>query len=181
MLALLLAEVLWVLAYAALPTFFVLYAQDVLGLETAVAAIGLAGFGLVTAAFTVASGRIRDPDQLGPALFLGVALMGSGLLAVSLTTDLELVAPGLIAAAAGFGIVSTTGFPVLASIIPRGEAGGYTALFFSVRAIASAIALSAAGGLIAPDRELPRGLRARRNRSGRCAYPSHTLRWRPGR
>jgi MFS family permease len=147
--ALLLAEVLWVLAYAALPTFFVLYARHVLGLETAVAAIGLAGFGLVTAAFTVASGRIRDPEQLGPALFLGVALMGSGLLAVSLTTDLELVAPGLIAAAAGFGIVSTTGFPVLASIIPPGEAGGYTALFFSVRAIASAVALPAAGGLIA--------------------------------
>ena len=147
--ALLVAEVLWVLAYAALPTFFVLYARHVLGLETAVAALGLAGFGLVTAAFTLAAGRIRNPEQLGPALFLGVALMGSGLLAVSLTTDLELIAPALIAAAAGFGIVSTTGFPVLASIIPPGEAGGYTALFFSVRAIASAIALPTAGGLIA--------------------------------
>jgi membrane-associated phospholipid phosphatase len=70
------------------------------------------------------------------------------LLAVSLTTDLELVAPALVAAAAGFGIVSTTGFPVLASIIPPGEAGGYTALFFSVRAIAAAIALPTAGVLI---------------------------------
>ncbi len=147
--ALLVAEILWVLAYAALPTFFVLYARHVLGLETAVAALGLAGFGLVTASFTLAAGRIRNPEQLGPALFLGVALMGSGLLAVPLTTDLELVAPALIAAAAGFGIVSTTGFPVLASIIPPGEAGGYTALFFSVRAIASAIALPTAGGLIA--------------------------------
>ncbi len=147
--ALLLAEILWVLAYAALPTFFVLYAESVLGLETAVAAVGLAAFGLVTAASTVASGRIRNPEQLGPALFLGVALMGAGLLAVSLTTSLELVAPGLIAAAAGFGIVSTTGFPVLASVIPAGEAGGYSALFFSVRAIASAIALPTAGVLIA--------------------------------
>jgi MFS family permease len=147
--ALLAAEVLWVLAYAALPTFFVLYAEHVLGLETVVAALGLAGFGLVTAAFTLASGRIRNPDQLGPALFLGVALMGTGLLAVSLSTDIRLVAPALIAAAAGFGIVSTTGFPVLASLIPAGEAGGYTALFFSVRAIASAIALPVAGGLIA--------------------------------
>ena len=147
--ALLLAEILWVLAYAALPAFFVLYARHVLGLETAVAALGLAGFGLVTAAFTLAAGRIRNPEQLGSALFLGVALMGSGLLAVSLTTSLELVAPGLIAAAAGFGIVSTTGFPVLASIIPPGEAGGYTALFFSMRAIAAAVALPTAGGLIA--------------------------------
>jgi membrane-associated phospholipid phosphatase len=38
---------------------------------------------------------------------------------------------------------------VLASLIPSGEAGGYTALFFSVRAIASAIAVPVAGGLIA--------------------------------
>ena len=162
--ALLLAEILWVLAYAALPTFFVLYAQRVLGLETAVAAIGLAAFGLVTAAFTLVAGRIRDPEQLGPALFLGVALMGAGLLAVSLTTDLALVAPALIAAAAGFGIVSTTGFPVLASIIPPGEAGGYTALFFSVRAIASAVALPARRRPHRAHRELPRGLRAGRHR-----------------
>ena len=147
--ALLLAEILWVVAYAALPTFFVLYAEHVLGLDTAVAAVVLAAFGLVTAAFTLGAGRIDNPAQLGPALFLGVALMGTGLLAVSLTTDITLAAPGLIAAAAGFGIVSTTGFPVLASIIPAGEAGGYTALFFSVRAIASAIALPVAGGLIA--------------------------------
>ena len=147
--ALLFAEVLWVLAYAALPAFFVLYAKHVLGLETAVAALALAGFGVVTAAFTYASGRIRNPDQLGSALFLGVALMGAGLLAVPLTTSVELVAPALLAAAAGFGIVSTTGYPVLASITPAGAAGGYTALFFSVRAIASLVALPAAGGLIA--------------------------------
>jgi membrane-associated phospholipid phosphatase/predicted MFS family arabinose efflux permease len=147
--ALLAAEILWVLAYAALPTFFVLYAKHVLGLTTAVAALALAAFGLVTAAFTLASGRIRDPGQLGSALFVGVALMAAGLLAVPLTTSIELVAPALIAAGAGFGIVSTTGFPVLASITPQGEAGGYTALFFSVRAIASVIALPAAGGLIA--------------------------------
>jgi predicted MFS family arabinose efflux permease len=147
--ALLVAELLWVFAYAALPTFFILYAERVLGLDTAAAAIGLAGFGVVTAAFTVAAGRISNPDQLGVALFLGVALMGTGLLAVSLTTSLALVSPALIAAAAGFGIISTTGFPVLTSIIPTGEAGGYTALFFSVRAIGSAAALPLAGGVIA--------------------------------
>jgi membrane-associated phospholipid phosphatase len=69
--------------------------------------------------------------------------MGAGLLAVPLTTSVELVAPALIAAAAGFGIVSTTGYPVLATITPPGEAGGYTALFFGgVAALAALVPLA---------------------------------------
>jgi DHA1 family tetracycline resistance protein-like MFS transporter len=147
--SLLLAEVLWVLGYAALPAFFVLYADHVLGLTPARAALVLAGFGLVTAAAVFASGRVKRPEQLRPMLFIGVALMGGGLFAVPLSTNLLVSSPALIAAAAGFGIVSTAGFPVLASMIPPGEAGAYTALFFSVRAIASALALPLAGGLIA--------------------------------
>jgi membrane-associated phospholipid phosphatase len=147
--SLLLAEVLWVLGYAALPAFFVLYADHVLGLTPARAALVLAGFGLVTAAAVFASGRVRRPEQLRPMLFIGVALMGGGLFAVPLSTNLLVSSPALVAAAAGFGIVSTAGFPVLASMIPPGEAGAYTALFFSVRAIASALALPLAGGLIA--------------------------------
>jgi membrane-associated phospholipid phosphatase len=47
--------------------------------------------------------------------------------------------------AAGFGLVSTLGFPLFSTLIPRGEAGGYTALYFSVRSISSTIALPAAG------------------------------------
>ena len=147
--SLLLAEVLWVLGYAALPAFFVLYADHVLGLTPARAALVLAGFGLVTAAAVFASGRVKRPEQLRPMLFIGVALMGGGLFAVPLSTNLLVSSPALVAAAAGFGIVSTAGFPVLASMIPPGEAGAYTALFFSVRAIASALALPLAGGLIA--------------------------------
>ena len=147
--SLLLAEVLWVLGYAALPAFFVLYADHVLGLTPARAALVLAGFGLVTAAAVFASGRVKRPEQLRPMLFIGVALMGGGLFAVPLSTNLLASSPALVAAAAGFGIVSTAGFPVLASMIPPGEAGAYTALFFSVRAIASALALPLAGGLIA--------------------------------
>jgi membrane-associated phospholipid phosphatase/predicted MFS family arabinose efflux permease len=147
--SLLLAEVLWVLGYAALPAFFVLYADHVLGLTPARAAFVLAGFGLVTAAAVVGSGRVKRPEQLRPMLLIGVALMGGGLLAVPLSTNLLVSSPALVAAAAGFGIVSTAGFPVLASMIPPGEAGAYTALFFSVRAIASALALPLAGGLIA--------------------------------
>ena len=147
--ALLLAEWLWVMGYAALPAFFILYAEKVLDLSLARASLVLAAFGLVTAVAMFAAGRIRRPELLRPLLLAGIALMGGGLLAVPLTTNLVATAPALIAAAAGFGIVSTVGFPVLASMIPEGEAGSYTALFFSVRAIASTVALPLAGGLIA--------------------------------
>jgi membrane-associated phospholipid phosphatase/predicted MFS family arabinose efflux permease len=147
--SLLVAELLWVLGYAALPAFFVLYADHVLGLTPARASFVLAGFGLVTAAAVFGAGRLKRPEQFRPILFAGVALMGSGLVAIPLSTSLIVSAPALVAAAAGFGIVSTAGFPVLASMIPAGEAGAYTALFFSVRAIASAAALPLAGGLIA--------------------------------
>jgi MFS family permease len=147
--ALLLAEWFWVMGYAALPAFFILYAERVLGLSLARASLVLAAFGLVTGAAMFAAGRVKRPELLRPLLLTGIALMGGGLLAVPLTTNLVLTAPALIAAAAGFGIVSTVGFPVLASMIPNGEAGAYTALFFSVRAIASTVALPLAGGLIA--------------------------------
>ena len=40
-------------------------------------------------------------------------------------------------------------FPYLAAMIPAGEAGAYTALFYSVRSIGSTLALPLAGGLIA--------------------------------
>jgi MFS family permease len=147
--ALLLAEWLWVMGYAALPAFFVLYAENVLDLSLARASLVLAAFGLVTAAAMFAAGRVKRAESLRPLLLAGIALMGGGLLAVPLTTNLVATAPALIAAAAGFGLVSTLGFPVLASMIPEGEAGAYTALFFSVRAIASTVALPLAGGLIA--------------------------------
>jgi membrane-associated phospholipid phosphatase/predicted MFS family arabinose efflux permease len=147
--ALLLAEWFWVMGYAALPAFFILYAERVLGLSLARASLVLAAFGLVTGVAMFAAGRVKRPELLRPLLLAGIGLMGGGLLAVPLTTNLVLTAPALIAAAAGFGIVSTVGFPVLASMIPNGEAGAYTALFFSVRAIASTVALPLAGGLIA--------------------------------
>lgn len=146
---LLMAEVLWVMGYAALPAFFVLYAEHVLDLTPARAALVLAGFGLVTAVAVFAAGRVKRPELLRPLLITGVALMGAGLFAVPLTSNLFVVAPALVAGAAGFGIVSTTGFPYLASMIPAGEAGAYTALFFSVRSIGSTLALPLAGGLIA--------------------------------
>jgi MFS family permease len=52
-------------------------------------------------------------------------------------------------AAAGFGLVSTLGFSLFASLIPRGESGGYTALYYSLRAVASALAVPVAGLAVA--------------------------------
>jgi membrane-associated phospholipid phosphatase len=143
------AQILWVLGYAALPAFFLLFAEEELGLRPAIASLWLAGFGIVTAAAIVASGRVRRPSLQRPLLLAGVALMGAGFLGVSATTSLVAVAPALLAGAVGFGLISTLGFPLFSQLIPEGEEGGYSALYFSVRSISSAIALPAAGWLIA--------------------------------
>jgi membrane-associated phospholipid phosphatase len=147
--AFLLAQVLWVLGYAALPAFFLLYAEDVLGLEAAAASLFLAGFGLVTGAAVLAAGRVRNQSRLRPLLLFGIVLMGGGFLLVSLVAELILVGAALVLVAVGFGLISTMGFPLFSALIPEGEAGGYTALFFSVRSISSTIALPTAGWLIA--------------------------------
>jgi membrane-associated phospholipid phosphatase/predicted MFS family arabinose efflux permease len=141
----LLAQVLWVLGYAALPAFFLLYAEDVLGLGAAVASLLLALFGIATGVAILAAGRVRDPNLHRPLLLLGVALLGAGFLGVAASTSLPTVGAALIAAAAGFGLVSTLGFPLFSELIPDGESGSYTALYFSVRSISSAVALPAAG------------------------------------
>ena len=139
------AQILWVLGYAALPVFFLLYAEEVLDLTPAVASLWLAAFGLSTGATIAAAGRVRNPALYRPLLLVGVALMGSGFLAVSASADLVFVGAAMLAAGVGFGLVSTVGFPLYASLIPEGEAGGYTALYFSVRSISTTIALPAAG------------------------------------
>jgi membrane-associated phospholipid phosphatase len=145
----LVAQVLWVFGYAALPAFFVLYAKEELSLGPAVASLWLAGFGLATAAAIVAGGRVRTPALQRPLLILGVALLGGGFLGVAASADLLLVAPALLAAAIGFGLISTLGFPLFSTLIPSGEEGGYSALYFSVRAIGSTLALPVAGWTVA--------------------------------
>jgi len=148
-LPLLVAEILWVLGYAALPAFFILFADGELGLSPAAASLWLVGFGVATAAAMVAAGRVRDPDWWAPLLRLGVLLTGFAFLAVGFGSNLVGIGAALLGAAVGFGIISALGFPLFSALIPAGEAGGYTALFFSARSIASAIALPAAGWAIA--------------------------------
>jgi MFS family permease len=147
--AFLVAQVLWVVGYAALPAFFLLYAEDVLSLEPGVASLLLAGFGLATGAAILGAGRVRRPALHRPLLVLGVVLLGGGFLGVAASTSLPVVGVALVVGATGFGLVSTLGFPLFATLIPGGEAGGYTALYFSARAIASTIALPAAGWTVA--------------------------------
>ncbi len=143
--ALLAAEVLWVSGYAALPIFFLLYAREVLGLGPSLASLWLAAFALGAGTAMIAAGYVRNPRRHKPFLALGVALMGVGFLAAGATTSLVWVSVACGSAAAGFGLISTLGFSLFAALIPEGEAGGYTALYYSLRAVASAVAVPLAG------------------------------------
>jgi MFS family permease len=146
---LLAAEVLWVMGYAALPVFFILYARHVLGLDAGPASLWLAAFAAGAGAVMAAAGFVRRPSLHKPFLALGVALMGVGFLAAGMVTSLVWVSLACGSAAAGFGLVSTLGFSLFAAVIPRGEAGSYTALYYSLRAAASALAVPVAGLAIA--------------------------------
>jgi membrane-associated phospholipid phosphatase len=145
----LLAQGLWVLGYAALPAFFVLYAERVLDLRPAIAGALLVAFGVVCGVTMLVAGVVARPERHLRLLGAGVVLLGGGLLAMTPADSAVEAAPGLAAAAVGFGLLSTIGFPVLTRFIPEGEAGAYTAVYFSVRAVAGAIALPAAGWTIA--------------------------------
>ena len=137
------------IGYAALPVFFVLYAQRVLGLDALRASLWLAAFAVAAGAVMAAASFLRRPRLHKPFLGLGVALMGAGFLAASAFTSLMWVSVACASAAVGFGLVSTLGFSLFAALIPRGQAGGYTALYYSLRAAASAVAVPVAGLTIA--------------------------------
>ena len=51
-------------------------------------------------------------------------------------------------AAVGAGLVTALGFPYFARFVPQAEAGSYSGLYFSVRAIAATVAVPLAGVLI---------------------------------
>jgi predicted MFS family arabinose efflux permease len=147
--ALLAAEVLWVMGYAALPVFFILYAHRVLDLDAGPASLWLAAFAVGAGAVMAGASFVRRPRLHKPFLAVGVVLMGAGFLAAGALTSLLWVSLACASAAAGFGLISTLGFSLFAALIPRGEAGGYTALYYSLRAAASALAVPVAGLTIA--------------------------------
>jgi membrane-associated phospholipid phosphatase/predicted MFS family arabinose efflux permease len=140
----LLAQTLWVFAYAALPAFFVLYAEKELDLGLGAAGALPLTFGLLVAAGMVAGGKVRS-EQVHPTLILGASLLGVGLVLTTLTTNVALVAVLLAPAALGAGLLTALGFPYFARFVPPGEAGGYSGVFFAARGVASAVALPLAG------------------------------------
>jgi membrane-associated phospholipid phosphatase/MFS family permease len=140
----LLAQVLWVFAYAALPSFFVLYAEHSLDLGVGIAGALPLGFGLLTAVGMVAAGRAK-PERVRPLLVAGAGLLGGGLLAAAPAGNLAAATPGFAAAAVGAGLLTALGFPYFARFVPDGEAGRYSGLFFAGRAVAAAAALPLAG------------------------------------
>jgi membrane-associated phospholipid phosphatase/MFS family permease len=140
----LVAQTLWVFGYAALPAFFVLYAERSLGLGVGAAGALPLGFGALTAVGIVLAGR-ASAERVHGLLVTGAALLGGGLLAAAPATSLAAAAPGFAVAAVGAGIVTALGFPYFARFVPEGQAGRYSGVFFAGRSLASAAALPLAG------------------------------------
>jgi membrane-associated phospholipid phosphatase len=143
----LLAQVLWVFAYAPLPVFFILYAEDTLGMSVGTASILPAGFGVLTGLAVVAAGR-ATPERVFGLLVAGVALEGVGLGGAALSGSLAGAVVPFALAAVGLGLVTTLGFVYFARFVPEGKAGGYSGAYFATRAVAGAAALPLAGVLV---------------------------------
>ena len=140
------AQVLWVMAYAALPTFLILYADDQLGLATAPASALVVAFGALTGVGTLVAGRLRG-DAVQRGLMLGVAMLGVGGLAVVPADSLATAAVPFGVVAFGAGLATALGYPYFTRFVGRQQAGRAAGVFFSVRSIGSAVALPLAGGV----------------------------------
>jgi membrane-associated phospholipid phosphatase/MFS family permease len=140
----LLAQTLWVFAYAALPAFFVLYASHDLGLSIGVGGILPLAFGVFVAVGMLLGAR-TERERVRSMLLISAALLGSGLLVSAMTVELGFVAAGLAPAALGAGLLTSLGFPYFARFVPEGEAGAYSGVFFAARGVAAAVALPLAG------------------------------------
>jgi membrane-associated phospholipid phosphatase/MFS family permease len=140
----LLAQTLWVFAYAALPSFFVLYAEKELELGVGIAGGLPLAFGLFIAAGMAGAAKVR-PERVHGTLLAGAGLLGAGLLLAGFTDRLPVTGFSLAAAALGAGLLTALGFPYFARFVPDGEAGSYSGVFFAGRGLASAAALPLAG------------------------------------
>lgn len=140
----LVAQTMWVFGYAALPAFFVLYAEHTLGLGVGAAGALPLAFGALTAMGMVLAGR-APAERVHTLLVGGAALLGTGLLAAAPATSIAAAALPFAAAALGAGLVTALGFPYFARFVPDGQAGRYSGVFFAGRAVAAAAALPLAG------------------------------------
>lgn len=144
---LLLAQGLWVGAYVGLTPFFALYAKDVLGMSTGAAGGLLAAFGLLTGAGMLLAAR-TPPALVRRTLAVGAAALGGGLSIAATGSTLAAVAGPFAVAALGAGVATSLGFVYFSRFIPAGETGRYSGAFLSVRALAAAAALPAAGLIV---------------------------------
>jgi membrane-associated phospholipid phosphatase/MFS family permease len=140
----LVAQALWVFAYAALPAFFVLYAEEELDIGIGVAGALPLAFGGFVAVGMVLAGRVGS-ERVHGMLLSGAALLGAGLVLAGLTGRLAIVGVALAAAALGAGLLTALGFPYFARFVPEGEAGSYSGVFFGGRGVSAAVALPLAG------------------------------------
>ena len=123
----LLAQILWVLGYAALPAFFLLYAEEELGLG--------AGRRLALArrlrarhrdAAIVAAGRVKNPALHRPLLLVGIVLLGGGFLGVAASTSLRPRRRGPGRGRRGLRTRLDPRLPALLVADPRGRGGAAT-------------------------------------------------------
>lgn len=142
------AQTLWVLAYVALPTFFILYAEEVLGVGPPTSSLALGGVALLAGAGMLVAGRL-DAKHVRPAVIGGALALGGGLLVAAPFDELAVVVGPFCVAAFGFGLVNALGFPYFSRFLDDEAAGRLSGVYFSVRAIAAAVALPLAGGLAA--------------------------------
>jgi dolichol-phosphate mannosyltransferase len=140
----LVAQALWVFGYAALPAFFVLYAEHSLGLSVGAAGALPLAFGALTAVGIVLAGR-APAERVHGLLVTGALLLGGGLLAAAPAASVGPAALPFAVAAVGAGLVTALGFPYFARFVPEGQAGRYSGVFFAGRSLASAAALPLAG------------------------------------
>lgn len=138
-------EALWVFGYAAIPAFFLLYAQEVLGIGPAAASAALLFFGGIVAASTILTGGSKDLGHRRTIAIVASLGLAGGLTWMSFAGSVLVVAPGLVVAAAGFGAISALGFPLFAAFARPEEGARQTAVYFSIRSAAAALALPTAG------------------------------------
>lgn len=142
------AQTLWVLAYVALPTFFILYAEEVLGVGPPTSSFALGGVALLAGAGMLVAGKL-DAKHVRPAVIGGALALGGGLLVAAPFDELGIVVGPFCVAAFGFGLVNALGFPYFSRFLDDEAAGRLSGVYFSARAIAAAVALPLAGGLAA--------------------------------
>lgn len=143
----LLAQVLWVTAYVAVPTFFVIAMREAFDASPLRSALGIAAVGLLSGGALLVAGR-TPPRHVSGLLLLGAVLLGIGLPVAAVIPEFGWALVPLGVAGIGFGLVTSLGLPFFSRFVPEGESGRCSGAYFAGRAVAATIALPLAGFLI---------------------------------